>query len=283
MTRTIAAGGPRARMLLAVLALLALAACGDIPRPFAHAPGAGSPPPPPADGAGIVVVAPEDGGGDGAALARAVIEALARREVLATPPPGNAASLRLVSRRASTDTSGGGRRLAWRLETPGGETLGAFALDWSGGGDAAARARLAEAVADRVLVLLAGGAPKPEDRRPPLFVGAIEGAPGDGASALRRAMRRALARVGAPLAEDFDRAALILLGSVSLGDVAGGTRRVEILWEVITPEGKRLGVVRQENRVPAGRFERPWGGLARAVADAAAGGILDLLARTAYR
>jgi len=284
MTGKIAAAGtPRARMLLAVLALLALAACGDPPRPFAHAPGAGSPPPPPADGAGIVVPAPDGDDGDGAALARAVIDALARREVLATPPPGNAASLHLVSRRVSPDEGGAARRLAWRLEAPGGEALGAFEIDWPGGGDAAARERLGSAVADRVVALLAGGAPTPEDRRPPLLVGAIEGAPGDGGGALRRAMKRALTRLGAPLAEDLDRAALILLGSVSVGEAAGGARRVEILWEVITPQGKRLGVVRQENQVPAGRFDRPWGGLARAVADAAAGGILDLLARTAYR
>lgn len=283
MIGRISPGGSRARMLIVLLALVALTACGDPPRPFAHAPGAGNPPPPPFDGAGIVVPAPEGGGRDGAALAQAVIDALAHRELLAMPPPGNAASLRLVSRRAPSDGSESPRRLAWQLDKPGGEALGGFEFDWPAGDDAPARDRLAGAVADRVQALLAGTAPKPGKRRPPLFVEAIEGAPGDGGSALRRAIKRALTRVGAPLTKDFDQAPLILLGSVSVGKATAGAQKVEILWEVITPQGRRLGVVSQKNKVRAGRFDRPWGDLARAVADAAASGILDLLAGTAYR
>ncbi len=131
----------------------------------------------------------------------------------------------------------------------------------------------------------AGDEPSPaaEDPRPPLFVAAIAGAPGDGRRALRRAMARALARAGAPLAPDLDRAGLVLLGSVSVAAPRGGTQEVEVLWEVITPEGRRLGVARQANAVPAGALDGAWGPLAGTIAEAAAGGVLDLLARTAWR
>lgn len=126
-------------------------------------------------------------------------------------------------------------------------------------------------------------APEAEDRRAPLFVAAIAGAPGDGRQALRQAMARALERAGAPLAPGLDRAGLVLLGSVSVAPPQAGAQAVEVLWEVITPEGRRLGVVRQANAVPAGALDGAWGPLADTIAQAAAGGVLDLLARTAWR
>ena len=59
----------------------------------------------------------------------------------------------------------------------------------------------------------------------------------------------------------------------------GAEQSVSVRWEVTSPDGKRLGDVKQANRVPAGALDRGWGEAAFAVAEAAAMGIFDIVKR----
>ncbi len=68
-----------------------------------------------------------------------------------------------------------------------------------------------------------------------------------------------------------------MLGSVRITPAAGGQERVAVSWSVINHEGKSLGVIDQENTLRVGLLDGPWGEVATAVADAAAGGLIDLM------
>ena len=123
----------------------------------------------------------------------------------------------------------------------------------------------------------------PSAVRPALVVTPIAGAPGNGAVALGRAMTKALEWRGATLALEPGENTLLVLGSVALSDAAAGSQLVEITWEVIRPDGARLGVVSQKNTVPEGSLDGKWGTIAAAIASSAAQGVVDLLDRTIPR
>jgi len=255
---------------LALAVVVGVAGCGDLPRPFEPAVRA-----PivadelrPADAAGVAVTAPA--GAAGAIVARAVAVALREAEVPAAIGSGNVASARLVGR-----WSAGATRLTWSLITADGRPLDAFVSPISRAGlDRRAIDALAADAAARVVARL-----RPEDvtRRPALAVAPVIGAPGGGA--LRRAMIRALTRDGAAL-NDSD-AAHTLLGTLVADRPTPERTRLEVVWELIAPDGRRLGVVRQENTVASAAFDGAWTAMARAIADNAAPGVLDLLAREA--
>ena len=71
--------------------------------------------------------------------------------------------------------------------------------------------------------------------------------------------------------------ALTIRGNVELAKAEGGSQRVTLRWVVETPKGSTLGDVKQANTVPAGSLDQSWGGAATAVAEAAAGGIFDVI------
>ena len=192
----------RFAILSVVAGALALAACGQLPRPFASDPDEPSPPDllRPADGAGVVVDASRCAGDSAAALNEAVIAALVRHEVPAAGTGGNRGSMRLVCAE-----SGGGATLRWALDGADGAPLGAFEQALSDFDPAAdgGLAPLADDAAVRVLWLLGRNVPLPPSAvRPALVVTPIAGAPGNGAVALGRAMTKALEWRGATLALD---------------------------------------------------------------------------------
>ncbi|MGA8690564.1 MAG: hypothetical protein WB662_11825, partial [Methyloceanibacter sp.] len=69
-------------------------------------------------------------------------------------------------------------------------------------------------------------------------------------------------------------------GSVSLTDASGGKQSIRIDWQVLDPNGKKLGTVSQQNTIPKGSLNGPWGAIADAAAGAAAAGIIKLLPRS---
>jgi len=103
----------------------------------------------------------------------------------------------------------------------------------------------------------------------------IEGAPGDGAQALNRAMRQYLGRAGIPVVEENQNPAASIAGKVTLTDL-GQQQEVRVDWSVFAPDGRRLGTISQANKIPAGRLNGPWGGIAGAVAENAVQGLSDL-------
>ncbi len=104
----------------------------------------------------------------------------------------------------------------------------------------------------------------------------VEDAPGDGAQALNRAMRQYLSRAAIPVVEENQNPAAIIAGKVTLADAGQQQQEVRVDWFVFDPDGKRLGTISQANKIPAGRLNGPWGGIANAVAENAVQGVRDL-------
>ena len=69
-------------------------------------------------------------------------------------------------------------------------------------------------------------------------------------------------------------------GSVKLSDASGGKQSIRIDWQVLDPSGKKLGTVSQQNLIPRGSLNGPWGAIAEAAAGAAADGIIKLLPKS---
>lgn len=240
-------------------AVIAVAGCGNLPRPFSPEVKTASSIEflPPADGAGVVV--------DGAACplpTEALVEALRQRQVPATAGPGNLGSMRLVC-------EGDGAGQSWLLISAENTRLGEIPHDTPDG------------VAQRLLALIGRDAPPPpEVQLPALVVMPVAGAPGDGAVALTRAMALALKGRGAVLALEPNDTALLVMGSVVVTDSDPGSQFIEVIWELLSPDGARLGIVSQENTIDAGALDGPWGPIAPVIASAGADGVIDLIERT---
>jgi hypothetical protein len=275
------------RRFLAGLALLALAACGDLPQPFRGNPGgmAGRlvvPPPyrlaiPIPDAAMLTATESE-------AFAKAMAEALLKREVPAVadaPLPLDwrlAVDMRLegsrvVPRYALFDPDGAPQGVAEGSAIP--------ARDWARpsaalfvdvANDAARRAAdlLLRAEAARKSTapsaLTAAGPPR-------VYLLPVRGAPGDGNESLTARMRDSLGDYGILAQEVADGAGFAADGRVNVVPVGRGMQRVEILWIVSRRDGQELGRVLQMNEIPAGLLDRHWGDIAFAAAAEAAGGV----------
>ncbi len=108
-------------------------------------------------------------------------------------------------------------------------------------------------------------------------VPAVEGARGEGNAELTAAMRKALKEAGWPVLNAPRKDALTVRGRVEIGKAQGPNQSVKIVWDVLTPEGKRLGDLKQDNAVAAGSLDQSWGDNAQYAADAAAEGIFKLI------
>lgn len=275
------------RRFLAALALLALAACGDLPQPFRGNPGgmAGRlavPPPyrlavPPPAAAMLTTTESE-------AFAKAVAEALLKREVPAVadaPLPldwrlamdmrleGN----RVVPRYALFDPDGAPQGVAEGSAIP--------ARDWARP-NAALLADVANDASRRAadLLLRAEAARKSTNPAalaaagpPRVYLLPVRGAPGDGNESLTARMREALGDQGILAQDVADGAGFAADGRVSVVPAGRGMQRVEILWIVSRRDGQDLGRVLQMNEIPAGLLDRHWGDIAFAAAAEAAGGV----------
>lgn len=275
------------RRFLVGLAVLALAACGDLPQPFRGNPGgmAGRlvvPPPyrlaiPTPDAAMLTATESE-------AFAKAVAEALLKREV-----PAAAESPLPLDWRLDVDMRLEGNRVVPRyaLFDPDGAPQGVAegsaipARDWSRpsaalladvANDASRRAAdlLLRAEAARKSsapsALMAAGPPR-------LYLLSVRGAPGDGNESLTARMREALGDYGILAQDVADGAGFAADGRVNVVPVGRGMQRVEILWIVSRRDGQDLGRVLQMNEIPAGILDRHWGDIAFAAAAEAAGGV----------
>ncbi len=280
------------RHLLRILALLLLAclsACGDLPQPFAGNPGANAtrlvqPPPaqlfvdePSADvlpprAAGLYVTAMAD------ALAAKDVPAISQnarkgdwRMALKTERQGNV----IVPLFTIFDASGAqagvsqGQSVplaAWNQASV--ETLRAMAVASSGGvADLLTRIEAARRAADPNSLL---------NRGVKMFVAPVTGAPGDGNAQLTRQMKAAL--TAQSLVVDDRKGDVTVSGQVTMVPIAGKQERVEIQWIVTDAGGERARIV-QLNEVKAGLLNRNWGDVAVVVAEEAASGIKDVVAR----
>ena len=274
------------RCALVLLLGAALAACGNLPRPFQPAEKStqtwagthGGP-------WGSILVRPIEGlpAPLSELVVDGIVDALHAQEMPASDRFAGRSSMTLTGHIAAA--SG---KLRWKLVAPGGETVLRFEEPRP---DRAWRhvpvpdlASIAARAAGRVAAALRPPAQASAAQATvPVVLDAIEGAPGDGGSALARAMRDSLARVGIALADDADERTLSIQGRVS-AEPAGAEARgaaVTIAWTVVRPDGTRVGTVTQANRVPAERLTGSWGRLAEDVAQAGAPGIAQLITHAA--
>jgi hypothetical protein len=117
--------------------------------------------------------------------------------------------------------------------------------------------------------------------RPIAWVGSIKGAPGDGNTALARALQGVLPLKGVKVDPKKDKAEWRIEGIVKVTRGAGDTDVVALTWRVLDVKGKEAGTIAQENAVPRGRLSKPWAEIAGFAAEAAAEGIAQLIQQIA--
>jgi hypothetical protein len=110
-----------------------------------------------------------------------------------------------------------------------------------------------------------------------VLVAPVSGAPGDGRRSLTTAMKKKLYANGVKLVNGTSKNVYTVKGIVKLSSASGGKETIRIDWQVLDPNGKRLGTVSQQNTIPKGSLNGPWGAIADAAAGAAANGVIKLL------
>jgi hypothetical protein len=109
------------------------------------------------------------------------------------------------------------------------------------------------------------------------LVGDISGAPGDGSTALKVALRRELSRGGLSLTEAQTAGVYRVEGKVHVGEGKDGKQPIQIDWSIKDAAGQSVGNVSQKNEIAQGTLDGAWGKTADLAAAAAAQGILKLL------
>ncbi len=274
--------------LMGLVLLLAVAACGNLPRPFEGYPGANATrlaQPPPVRLAVITPdasVLPPDAA---AVLASALAQALVTQDVPAVATRPVAGDWRLVVTATLQDR---GVVPVYTVYDPAGRNVGASQGDtvpselWASGASPALRG-IASAAAPNIAGLLtrieaARRASDPHslvNRQIRVTVAQVTGAPGDGNSQLSRNMRDQLAGLGLLVGDD--NADFHVTGHVDAVPISAKTTRIEITWLVSDATGTERGKLVQLNEIPAGSLDRHWGDVAYAVAQEAAGGVKDVV------
>jgi hypothetical protein len=228
----------------------------------------------------------------GQRLGEALAGALRDAEIPAAVETGNRGSAVVVG---SVKTLASSRleqdiEIEWDVAAPSGRLLGNFTqrerIGWAAGDVAAngpAPGQLA-AIAKRGAALIAPLVhdDMPAEHKPTaILVGTIDGAPGDGATSLKRALEFVFRQSDIPVAGPDHDDALTLVGSIEIGRPADGHQTVAIRWVMMQPDGHEIGDVRQQNAVPAGSLDRAWGDTALLVAEAAYDGIIALYEKAA--
>ena len=275
-------------------AALAAAACQPLPHPFAaDAPQPGSPILTLRDSASVTI-APVQGTPRATAekLGAAMASALQQLEIPASDKAASIGSYELIGKIATTPASAGKSALVavWDLREPSGLSLGerterleAPMRDWEEGAQDAVT-RLAAASAARLAAMLQDEAPAEAETggQTRLLISGVEGAPGDGTDSLPRAITEVLRRQDITIVTDPEaKADLVLRATVVVAKPNAGKQNVKIVWYVRRKDGGEIGTVGQENDVPAGLLDGPWGDVAYMVAASAQDGIVQLVARGA--
>jgi hypothetical protein len=113
-----------------------------------------------------------------------------------------------------------------------------------------------------------------------VLVEPVSGAPGDGRKSLTIALKKRLYAGGIKLANGTTTNVYMVKGRVAVSDASGGKQNIRIDWQVLDPSGKNLGTVSQQNTIPRGSLNGPWGAIADAAAGSAASGIIKLLPKS---
>jgi hypothetical protein len=271
--------------------MLALAGCGDLPRPFMGQPGANAmrlaqPPP-----ARLAVVAITDPNllteAAGSAYTDSLAAGLLALEVPAFAGAAQKGDWKLTAR---TEQRGASIVPAFRVQDATGRERGATegppveAVAWVSGNAVTLREAAANdvtAIAD-LLSRIQGTDQRADpaslfNRPARVWIPPVEGAHGDGNQSLAIQLRRELGKLGPLVQEKPDDADFKVQGSVLTVPTAGNMQRIEITWLVLNSSGRELGHIVQLNEVPAGTLDGYWGDVAVVVAKEASGGVRDVI------
>lgn len=276
-----------------ILAGALLAACQGAPADGPHNPALAPLP----DAPGLTVL-PVDGlpPVQAAAVARAMADALGARNIPAATEGANLKS-RFVTATARIEAAPGGAlrvRVGWRLVARDGAEIGAHRAvatlpraRWNKP-DRKVFRPLADGAARHFAALIqapdiAGAPAAAAPPRPRLHVWPVAGASEGGNRVLWREMRAALRRNGYVVSDRVERDTLVISGWVDLGAEQAGRRALTVSWAVLDWRGRELGTLAQSKTVPAADIESGWSGLAALIAEAAAGGVGELLRKSRAR
>jgi hypothetical protein len=276
---------------LAGLALVATAACQPLPHPFAYDL-------PPA----ALMVVPDSidiavGTIDGEprataqALSSAVASELLRHNVAASATTTSHTSYVLDGRIEESPPQAGQATVTvyWRLRDAAGHILdehsnhlAAAAQEWQNGADAKVT-QLAAASADVLASLVTEATPKeqPGSGRVRVAVRKIGGAPGDGNASLANSMAAVLKHADVDIVDAANGKPDLAVDAEITVEPKANQQHVKIVWHVSRANGGEVGTVAQENDLPHGRLDGPWGDIAYNVAIAAGTGIMQLVDRGA--
>jgi hypothetical protein len=123
-------------------------------------------------------------------------------------------------------------------------------------------------------------APQTAPKSSGVVVAAVSGAPGDGSRSLATALKKKLYGKGVKLANGTATNVYTVQGVVKLSRAGAGKEVIRIDWQVLDPRGKRVGTVSQQNTIPKGSLNGPWGAIADAAAGAAADKIIKLIPKS---
>jgi hypothetical protein len=279
-----------ARLTAGLLCLFFAAACGQLPRPFQPQDKTANDLLYLADYSGILVrPLGRDAPGDPAAAAEVLAAALRARNLPASTRNTKGAG-RVLSGQAKVQRLPSGRDkilLFWELVDGAGDRIGSTAQrsELSAGtwqaGDPEALDRVMDRTAGAIAALVQGPPVEPANMAGArLVILPMPDLPGDGALSLPRALRTELDAAGLPPAGRGGGGDLLVACTVNLGPPRGYWQEVRIAWTVTRAgDGLELGRVDQQNRIPAGSLDGPWGAAARGIAQGAVQGIRDLVER----
>jgi len=282
----------RLLLRLALLPPLFLAACGDLPEPFLGNPGATArrlavpatpllvvPPPSKA----LLPAPAETDYADLLALS------LQKEEVPSLARPAHKGDWALL---VTAERQGDSIIPHYAIDDPNGKQLGVIdgaptpAPGWITGAPWTLGQAAHDAVPKVLALMLSLRATR--DRANPnsllnraarVYVPEVQGAPGDGDTALSRLIRAQLAQFGPLVQVTPEGADFVVQGQVKVTNVANAQQRVEIVWTVSRPSGVVNGKVSQLQDLPAGTVDRYWGDIAGAVTQEASGGIDEVIER----
>jgi hypothetical protein len=196
---------------------------------------------------------------------------------------GQAAFIRREDGRSAGQLSG---TIAWQLTDAKGDERARFSTPISGDESTISDSLfgpMADQIAAQVDLVLAGpgsqvaeASPAPAEV-PRASVAQVTGAPGDGNTALTKALVALLPLKGIKVADKKEKPAWRIEGKVKVEAKSPAEDLVTLRWRVLDAVGKELGTISQQNAVPHRRLDAKWGEIAAFAAEAAAEGISQLI------
>jgi len=121
---------------------------------------------------------------------------------------------------------------------------------------------------------------KPERQLTTVLVRPVTGASPQANGELTQAIKRALRTKGVRITESAISASLKLVGIVKMGPVRRRRQVISISWYLNSADGRRIGLIQQENKVLAASVAKSWGRTADLAARAAAQDIAKIVPRS---